>query len=106
MHRYLAALPRGSQGDADTLWTGGRPSPVPDDANLRSVQNLRSLRVENDTPVALDRESPPRAIEVPVRLLVRTDEGNRRFTGWYRLRPRVDGSGWEITSASLQPALD
>ncbi|MEE7547681.1 hypothetical protein HF319_12105, partial [Xanthomonas sp. Kuri4-1] len=78
----------------------------PDDANLRALTGLISLRVQNAAPLALDREQPPRAVEVPVTLLARTDRGTRRFTGWYRLRARVDGRGWEITSAALQPVLD
>lgn len=106
VHSYLAALPRGEQGDANTFWTGGRPSPVPDDANLREVQGLDSMRIQTSVPTALDRELPTRAVEVPVTLTARTAQGTRHFSGWYRLRPRVDGSGWEITSASLQPALD
>lgn len=106
VHSYLAALPRGEQGDANTFWTGGRPSPVPDDANLREIQGLDSMRIQTSVPTALDRELPTRAVEVPVTLTARTAQGTRHFSGWYRLRPRVDGSGWEITSASLQPALD
>lgn len=106
VHSYLAALPRGEQGDANTFWTGGRPSPVPDDANLRQLQGLDSLRIQTEWPSALDRELPTRAVQVPVKLTARTPEGTRHFSGWYRLRPRVDGSGWEITSAALQPTLD
>lgn len=105
VHRYLTALP-GTRAEADALWTGGRPSPVPDDANLRSLEGLQSLRIESDEPLALDKISPPEAVEVPVRLTARMAGGNRHYTGWYRVRPRVGGDGWEITSASLQPALD
>lgn len=105
VHQYLAALPART-GEADAMWTGGRPSPVPDDANLRALEGLNSLRVETDEPSALDKASPPEAVEVPVRLTARMAGGNRHYTGWYRLRPRVGGDGWEITSASLQPALD
>lgn len=105
VHRYLAALP-GRPAEADAMWTGGRPAPLPDDANLRSLAGLQSLRIQSDPPVALDDLSPPEAVEVPVRLVAQTDDGSQRYKGWYRLRPRVDRSGWEITSASLQPALD
>lgn len=106
VHRYLTFLPGSSRAQADAMWSGGQPPPVPDDANLRQVADIASLRVNNDAPVALDREQPPRAVEVPVRLRLQTQHGERRYTGWYRLRTRVDGQGWEITSASLQPALD
>jgi hypothetical protein len=105
VHRYLTALP-GTRSDADAMWTGGRPSPVPDDANLRSLEGLQSLRIETDEPLALDQLSPPEAVEVPVRLTARMAGGNRHYTGWYRVRPRVGGSSWEISSASLQPTLD
>jgi hypothetical protein len=105
VHGYMTALPART-GEADAMWTGGRPSPVPDDANLRSLEGLNSLRVESGEPTALDKASPPEAVEVPVKLTARMSGGNRHYTGWYRLRPRVDGSGWEITSASLQPTLD
>lgn len=105
VHRYLTALP-GTRGEADAMWTGGRPSPVPDDANLRSLEGLQSLRIETDEPLALDTLSPPEAVEVPVRLTARMAGGNRHYTGWYRVRPRVGGSSWEISSASLQPTLD
>ncbi|HBK45534.1 MAG TPA: hypothetical protein DDZ67_03700, partial [Xanthomonadaceae bacterium] len=106
VHGYLAALPDPDRDGSDAFWTGGKAPPHPDDANLRAIEGLRSLRVENGAPLALDSEDPPRAVEVPVRLTAGTHEGRRIFTGWYRLRARVDGNGWEITSASLQPALD
>ncbi len=105
VHGYMAALPART-GEADAMWTGGHPSPVPDDANLRSLEGLHSLRVETGEPTVLDKVTPPEAVEVPVKLTARMGDGNRHYTGWYRLRPRVDGSGWEITSASLQPTLD
>lgn len=105
VHAYLAALPNPGPA-SDAFWSGGKPAPRPDDAVLRTLADLHSLRVENDAPHALDREDPPRAIEVPVRLTALTAEGRRRFSGWYRLRARIDGQGWEITSASLQPVLD
>ncbi|HVJ36304.1 MAG TPA: hypothetical protein VM687_00670 [Stenotrophomonas sp.] len=105
VHRYLTALP-GTRDEADAMWTGGRPSPVPDDANLRSLEGLQSLRIETDKPLALDQLSPPEAVEVPVRLTARMAGGNRHYTGWYRVRPRLGESHWEISSASLQPTLD
>ena len=103
LHAYLAALP-GEPARADAFWAGGRPDAPADDAVLRRVGDLRAMRVENGPPQALDREWPPRAFEIPVRLRLDGD-GPRRIHGWYRLRARVTG-GWEITSASLQPELD
>ncbi len=106
VHRYLALLQDPDPGRSDGYWSGGKPAPHPDDANLRALQGLRSLRVRNGTPRALDQQSPTQTVEVPVQLVASSDSGTRRFTGWYRLRRRVDGSGWELTAASLQPVLD
>ena len=70
------------------------------------MTDIRTLRVDNQAAIALDQEDPPRSLEIPVRLRLGTGQGNRILLGWYRMRPRVDGTGWEITSASLQPAID
>jgi len=104
VQRYLTIWP-GHPEDADRMWAGGRPPALREDANLRSLQGLVSMRVRNDLPVALDQEDPPRAMEVPVHVLVQMPDGNHRFNGWYRVRMRIDGDGWELTSASLQPEL-
>lgn len=107
VHSYLQALVQVDKGDPDGFWSGGLPPPQPDDAVLRSLlPDIRSLRINNDAAIALDRELPPRSMEIPVRLRIGTDAGPRVLHGWYRVRQRVDGSGWEITSASLQPVLD
>lgn len=106
VHAYLGALPNSDRTTSDAFWSGGRPAPRPDDANLREITGgLRSMRVENDRPHALDQEQPPRAVEVPVRLRISTEAGTQRYSGWYRLRAKVGGDGWELTSASLQPEL-
>lgn len=106
VHGYLHALLESDRSRSDAFWAGGKPPPQPDDAVLRSLEGIRSLRVNNDAGIALDQERPTRALEIPVRLRVSTDDGVRQLRGWYRVRQRVDGSGWEITSASLQPVLD
>jgi hypothetical protein len=68
---------------------------------------MQALRIRNERPEPLDSELPSRAVEVPVQLRVTLDSGgSRQLVGWYRLRRKVDGSGWEITSASLQPRID
>ncbi|OAX87430.1 hypothetical protein A7D16_15510 [Xanthomonas nasturtii] len=105
VQRYLGALPGAARADADALWTGGRPSPVPDDAALRAIGNIQSMRITNDPPIALDQAHPPQRIEVPVQLIVRTTTGTQRLVGAYRLQPRAGGTGWEIYSATLQPVL-
>ncbi|MBB4730622.1 hypothetical protein [Xanthomonas arboricola] len=105
VQRYLGALPGAARGDADALWSGGRPAPVPDDAALRGIGNIQSMRINNDAPIALDQEQPPRRIEVPVQLIVRTDTGTQRLVGTYRLQPRSGSDDWEIYSATLHPVL-
>ncbi|WP_323134203.1 hypothetical protein [Xanthomonas campestris] len=105
VQRYLGALPGAARGDADALWSGGRPAPVPDDAALRGIGNIQSIRINNDAPIALDQEQPPRRIEVPVQLIVRTDTGTQRLVGAYRLQPRSGSDDWEIYSATLHPVL-
>ncbi len=64
------------------------------------------MRIDTGTPVALDREQPPRALEVPVRLRLNDAAGAHVLEGHYRMRLRIDGHGWEITSAELHPRLD
>ncbi|ATS21974.1 hypothetical protein XppCFBP6982P_03555 [Xanthomonas phaseoli pv. phaseoli] len=105
VQRYLGALPGAARAQADALWTGGRPPPVPDDAALRAIANIQSMRINNDPPFALDQAQPPQRIEVPVQLTVRTTTGTQRLVGAYRLQPRAGSDGWEIYSATLQPVL-
>lgn len=78
---------------------------MPDDAALRSIGNIQSMRINNDPPIALDQQHPPRLIEVPVELTVRTTTGTQRLVGTYRLQPRVGSDSWEIYSATLHPVL-
>ncbi len=106
LHAYFPALLDSDRGKSDAFWSGGRAPPQPDDALVRGWRDVRSLRVQNDLGKALDDRHPPTAVEIPVRLTARTDSGVLQARGWYRLRPKVDGTGWEITSASLQPVLD
>lgn len=106
VRNYIYALLGSDRKSADAFWSGGHTSARPDDAVLRNIPQLRNLRVDTDTPIARDTAQPSRLREVPVRIRAITAEGTFRYTGWYRLQPRPDGSGWEILSASLQPALD
>lgn len=64
------------------------------------------MRINTDVPVPLDDDSPPRAVEIPVILRVRGGNGISEIKGWYRLRRKISGDGWEITSASMRPSLD
>ncbi|AOS26715.1 hypothetical protein ATY48_06700 [Xanthomonas oryzae pv. oryzae] len=105
VQRYLGALPGAARADADALWAGGHPSPVPDDAALRAIGNIQSMRIDNDPPIGLDEAHPPQRIEVPLQLTVRTTTGTQRLVGAYRLQPRAGSDSWEIYSATLQPVL-
>ena len=106
LHAYLGLLPGPDRNRADAYWSGGRPGAGSGDWLLRDVADLGSMRVDSEPPRPLDQQWPPRAFEIPVRLRLATDAGPGRLRGWYRLRARTDGQGWEITSAELDPVLD
>ena len=105
VHAYVAAVAAKDWAKADAYWSGGKPPPRPDDFALRGVEDLRSLRINNESPKPLDSEAPPQSVEIPVTLRVRKDTGVYEIHGWYRLRRKIGGDGWEITSASLQPSI-
>lgn len=98
---YLSAVGAQDWKKANPYWSNQRPGSG--EADLRSIQKLYALRIENDTPKALDQEPVPNALEVPVTLRASFQDGQpmRRYRGWYRLRRKVSGDGWEITSASI-----
>lgn len=103
LQRYLAALGGDDRGSADAFWAGGRPPRDSREADLRNLQDLRGLRIENGRPEALDSEAVPRALEIPVELRVSVANGPlRRYRGWYRMRRAVADNRWEITSASME----
>jgi len=106
VHRYISALAQGDFATADAQWTGGGPGGHPDDAVLRALPGFRGLRIKTQAPIARDTATPSRLREVPVQIRVGTATGTLRFEGWYRLQPRVDGSGWEIHGASIQPVMN
>lgn len=106
LHAYLGALPGSDRRRADAYWSGGRPGNPADDSALREVPDLLGMRIDNERPRELDQASPPREFEIPVRLRLDTGSGQGRLHGWYRLRARADGQGWEITAAELDPVLD
>lgn len=106
VHAYLAEVAGKNWGKADAYWSGGKPPPRADDFAVRGIDDLRSMRINNGTPKPLDQESPPQAVEIPVILRVRKATGVYEINGWYRLRRKVSGDGWEITSASMQPSMD
>jgi hypothetical protein len=103
LHRYLAALGDVDRAKADGFWTGRGPPAASGEADLRSLENLRSFRTENGTPKPLDSSPVPNALEIPVELRASLKGvPMRRYRGWYRMRRAVSDDGWEITSASIQ----
>jgi len=106
LHAYLALLPGGDYPRADAFWARADPGRPPGDAALRSHRNLKAVRIDTGMPQPIDREHPPRALEIPVRVRLSGQDGNGVLQGHYRVRLRIDGQGWEITSAELHPQLD
>lgn len=105
VHQYVVALLDADRSKADAYWSGGHPAPHADDAVLRAIPELRSLRVKTQLAVARDEQQPSRLLEVPVSVRAITADGALTYEGWYRLQPRPDNSGWEIQSASIHPVL-
>jgi hypothetical protein len=107
VRNYFNAVMRRDHAAAAALWSGGAAGR--DDAALHDLMQLpgvRGIRMDSDVPIARDTAQPSRLREVPVTIRVTTAERIVRYTGWYRLQPRADDSGWEIHGASLQPVLD
>jgi hypothetical protein len=102
VHAYLTALGGDDRAKADAFWAGGKPPARSGEADLRTLETLHALRIQNGTPSALDSEPVPNALEIPVELRASLDDAPmQRYRGWYRLRRAVAGGGWEITSASI-----
>lgn len=102
LHRYLTALGTGDAAKSDPFWSGGRPPRTRNEADLPALDGLRSLRIENGTPRALDDLALPEALEIPVTLRAgMKDAPGRRYEGYYRLRRTLDKRGWELTSARI-----
>lgn len=105
IRNYINVLLRPDRSASDAFWTGGSAGSRPDDQVLRGIPNLRTLRVDTEQPISRDSAVPSRLREVPVRVRAVTAEDTFFYEGWYRVQPRVDGSGWEIVGASVQPVL-
>ncbi|MBA0225816.1 hypothetical protein D7U89_09995 [Stenotrophomonas maltophilia] len=107
LNRYVAALLNRDRAASDAAWTIPPSDPRhADDAALRQLQDLRTLRLHSDPPLARDDRQPPQLLEVPVQIRAVTANGTFRFGGWYRVQPSSDGSAWQIQSAQLRPMLD
>lgn len=107
LNRYVIALLNRDRSASDAAWAIPPADPHrADDAAIRQLQDLRTLRLDSGTPLARDGRQPSRLLEVPVRLRATTARGTFRFGGWYRVQPSPDGRAWQIQSAQLRPTLD
>ncbi|WP_108270298.1 hypothetical protein [Stenotrophomonas maltophilia] len=107
LNRYVIALLNRNRSASDAAWAIPPADPHrADDAAIRRLQGVRTLRLDSEPPVARDGQHPPKLLEVPVRIRAVTTQGTFRFGGWYRVQPSADGRGWQIQSVQLRPTLD
>lgn len=101
LHQYLAALSDDDRAKADAFWANGHPPADSGEADLRTLKDVLSLRIQNRAPKPLDSEPVPAALEIPVELRASVEgQALRRYRGWYRMR-HAGGDRWKITSASI-----
>ncbi len=106
LHLYLQQLSSGKREQADQHWAYQRMPRGNEEADLRSIKQFTSMRIENDTPKQLDQEAVPESLEIPVELRVDVADGEpRRYTGWYRMRRSPVDRSWELTATSLSVKL-
>jgi hypothetical protein len=106
LHLYLQQLSSGKREQADRHWAYQRMPRGNEEADLRSIKQFTSMRIENDTPKQLDQEAVPESLEIPVELRVDVADGeSRRYTGWYRMRRSPLDRSWELTATSLSVKL-
>lgn len=107
LNRYVRDLLNHNRAGSDAAWALAPPDPRrADDAALRVLADVRTLRLDSDIPLPRDDAQPPRLLEVPVKVRAVTAQGTFRYHGWYRVQPSADGRAWQIQSAHLQPTLD
>lgn len=107
LQRYVVDLLNRDQPAIDAAWAFAPADPRrADDAALRLLPDVLSLRLQSELPEAIGTQVPPRLLQVPVTVRARTAQGAVQYTGWYRMQPNADGSAWVIQSAALQPTLD
>jgi hypothetical protein len=103
VHRHVSALAARDEEKVRSGWINARPD-AQGEVALADPGHLRSLRIENGTPKALDKEDVPEVVEIPVRLRASSTDGSQvLYTGYYRLRHV--GENWLLTSASVFPEL-
>lgn len=100
LHAYVAALFKTDRSEADAAWTGGRPA-THGEADLRALEGVTGVRVDNGRPEPLDTAPVPTQLRIPVRLRVGVQGPLKRYEGHYDLRREADG--WRITGASVDP---
>ncbi|MGO1073083.1 hypothetical protein [Lysobacter sp. CA199] len=106
LHTYLQKVGSGKTEDAAKHWAYQRQPRGNEESDLRSLKNLRGLRIENDAPKALDDEPRPETLEVPVDLRASLENGeSRRYKGWYRMRRNSVDRHWELTAVSISATL-
>lgn len=98
LHRYFPVLFREDTAEADAFWLHGRPA-AQGEADLRALEHVSGLRVDNAPPEALSAGPAPDSVRVPVRLRIGGQGPLRRYTGHYDLRR--DADGWRIAAASI-----
>ena len=101
VHAYLAALFKDDRSEADALWIHGRPASQ-GEADLRTLEHVTGVRVDNARPQPLDATPVPTALRIPVHLRIGGQGPLRRYSGHYDLRR--DGGTWRITAASIDPS--
>ncbi|MFD0739398.1 hypothetical protein ACFQZQ_08905 [Lysobacter koreensis] len=106
LHSYLRKLGSGQHDAAAQHWAYQRSPSVDEEAGLRALGELQSLRIQNGTPNPLDAEAVPNYLEIPVELQAALETGQGyRYRGWYRLRYNPVTTHWEMTAASLSPVI-
>lgn len=101
VHAYLAALFKDDRSEADALWIHGRPA-TQGEADLRTLEGVTGLRVDNERPQPLDAAPVPTTLRIPVHLRIGGQGPLRRYSGHYDLRR--DGETWRINAASIDPS--
>lgn len=106
LHQYLQKLGSGKREEADKHWAYQRLPRGNEEADLRALDNLRAIRIENDTPKQIDQEPQPELLEIPVDLRVSLQDGeNRRYKGWYRMKRNPVDRRWELIGVSIAVVL-
>lgn len=101
LHTYVAALFKTDRSDADALWVDGHPA-THGEADLRTLEGVTGVRVDNGRPDPLDTAPVPTQLRVPVHLRVGGQGPLRHYDGHYDLRR--EGENWRISGASIDPS--